>query len=73
MAKNNKVIRFSGIVVCTAILLFITTIEVQAADSRSPELKIYSGDAGYINSFYAFAENFSGGASVATCDLEGNG
>jgi len=73
MAKNNEVIKFCAIVVCSAILFFITTVEVQAADSRSPELKIYSSDAGYKNSFYAFAESFHGGASVATCDLEGNG
>ncbi len=53
--------------------LFIPAI-VNASDSRTPEVKIFSTPSTeLVESYLGFAERFSGGMSVAVCDLNGDG
>jgi len=70
---NSNIIKLSGIVFILAILFFVPKI-AWATDFRSPEVKIFNTNTSNINrSFFAFPESFKGGASIAVCDLDGNG
>ncbi|MDD5039817.1 MAG: L,D-transpeptidase [Patescibacteria group bacterium] len=54
-------------------ILFCLPLLAQASDSRPPEVRIFSNKGNLENQFLAFGSDFSGGASIAVCDLEGDG
>lgn len=41
--------------------------------SRAPEVKIFNSDGGVLRNLMVYPENFRGGVSMATCDIDGNG
>jgi hypothetical protein len=73
MHKTPKNTINFGIAAIIAILFLVLPLTAYAADSRSPEVKIFDNTNQGYSSFHAFAENFDGGASIAVCDLNGNG
>jgi len=70
ITKNNQTLL--GLASLIAVLFLVIPTLVRAADSRSPEIRIFNNNQNY-SSFNAFAEDFKGGASVSVCDLDGNG
>lgn len=65
-----KVIRY---LVMSIGFLFLPAF-VYASDYRTPEVKIFSTPVvENVNTYLGFAEGFTGGVSVAVCDLNGDG
>jgi hypothetical protein len=70
---SQKKNRFAKIALFMAILFFLPKV-VSAADSRSPDVRIFnSSDTVLTEEFSAYSPDFTGGVSVAACDLDGNG
>lgn len=70
--QTNLTITF-GILFFLGILFLLPNI-TQAADFREPEIKIFNSKTFELkNKFYPYNKSFQGGASVASCDLNGDG
>lgn len=51
----------------------VEEVVVGAGPGGGPEVRIFRSDGSYINSFYAYSENFDKGISIAAGDLDGDG
>ena len=71
MGKKNY--RLIKIAIFSVILFFLPRL-VAAVDGRSPDIRIFnSANTSLTEEFSAYSPNFTGGVSVAACDLDGNG
>jgi len=69
----KNIIIFIGILAISGILFLLPKIAI-AADTNEPEVRIFDSQTLKIEkSFLAYDQNFDGGFSIATCDLNGDG
>lgn len=74
MKKNSLKRFYTKCAIIIGLLFLLLPLRTYATDYRSPEVKIFKPiSLSYSTSFLGFAHNFRGGASVAVCDLDGNG
>ncbi|MCH7491967.1 L,D-transpeptidase family protein [Patescibacteria group bacterium] len=73
MDRQRVIVTFISIMFITAIgALFLVPRTTNAAFSRNPEVRIFSGNT-QIDSFEAFDKNFQGGVQIYTADVGSDG
>lgn len=74
MSNKLNIVKYFSASFILGVLLVLGTNSALASNFRSPEVKFFNtNDYSVEKSFMVFPESFTGGVSVASCDLDNNG